>query len=129
MENHWRITLFITLFVVAATRSKDYDLCNLFTFLLLKVKFVDFGNCENVSYDKIRADVEDFMYLPPQCFECALYNTLPVSVYIMLTVSLYNSLPISLYNTMPVSLYNLLPISMYNILPVSLYNTLPVSLY
>eukprot|EP00105_Crassostrea_gigas_P034958 XP_019919106.1 PREDICTED: RING finger protein 17 isoform X8 [Crassostrea gigas] len=43
----------------------------------VKVKFVDFGNCENVSYDKIRADVEDFMYLPPQCFECALYNTLP----------------------------------------------------
>nr|XP_022292973.1 RING finger protein 17-like isoform X3 [Crassostrea virginica] len=43
----------------------------------VKVKFVDFGNCENVSYDKIRADVEDFMFLPPQCFECTLYNTLP----------------------------------------------------
>ncbi|XP_056016210.1 RING finger protein 17-like isoform X2 [Ostrea edulis] len=43
----------------------------------VKVKFVDFGNCERVSYDKIRADVEDFMYLPPQCFECVLHNTIP----------------------------------------------------
>ncbi|XP_061195891.1 RING finger protein 17-like isoform X2 [Saccostrea echinata] len=45
----------------------------------VKVKFVDFGNCENLSYDKIRADVQDFMYLPPQCFECVLYNILPNS--------------------------------------------------
>lgn len=90
----------------------------IYLFLFLKVKFVDFGNCENVSYDKIRADVEDFMYLPPQCFECVLYNTLPVS--------LYNTLPVSLYNTLPVGLYNTLLVSLFNTLPVSLYNTLPV---
>lgn len=74
---------------------------------------MDFGNCENVSYDKIRADVEDFMYLPPQCFECALYNVLPVSVYSILPVSLYNILPLSLYNKMSIGLYKTLPVSQY----------------
>lgn len=61
MENYW-IILLIILIVVVGIRSKDYDLCNLFIFFLLKVKFVDFGNCENVLYDKIWVDVEDFMY-------------------------------------------------------------------
>jgi hypothetical protein len=47
---------------------------------VFQVEFVDFGNVEYVSYDKLRADVFEFIKIPMLCLPCILHSVIPVSI-------------------------------------------------
>ncbi|KAL3883135.1 hypothetical protein ACJMK2_029428 [Sinanodonta woodiana] len=44
----------------------------------VKVQYIDYGNSEWVSLDRLRADVEDIVHIPRQCFECILHDIFPL---------------------------------------------------
>ncbi|XP_076320175.1 uncharacterized protein LOC143230461 [Tachypleus tridentatus] len=44
----------------------------------IEVQFVDYGNSEKVSSNKVKILKSEFFYLPIQAIKCSLYNTLPL---------------------------------------------------
>lgn len=46
---------------------------------LLEVCYIDFGNEELISRNKIRADIEPVVHLPPLCIRFVLYGIVPVN--------------------------------------------------
>lgn len=45
----------------------------------IQVQFVDFGNVEYVGYDKLRADVFEFIEIPMLCLPYILHSLIPIS--------------------------------------------------
>ncbi|KAK3578563.1 hypothetical protein CHS0354_025278 [Potamilus streckersoni] len=44
----------------------------------VKVQYIDYGNSEWVALDRLRANVEDIVHIPKQCFECTLHDIFPL---------------------------------------------------
>ncbi|GAB1609944.1 finger 17 isoform X2 [Argonauta hians] len=46
---------------------------------LIKVRYIDYGNQDMVSLNKLRTDIEPVLHLPPLCLRMALHGIVPVS--------------------------------------------------